>query len=138
MFKKREETYQSKSILGMFLKSLTSFWLTYEIANNKYSPSSRCEAIPAASGAQSTKFRKTNHLKSIRLAILQPQWPLQMRPCQPPADRHMVSSISPWALLPPEFQVQDPCEGSSPYFCWRTDVVFSRALRRKWRTVKRV
>lgn len=58
-----------------------------------------------------------------------------MRPCQPPVERHIVSSTRPWAL-PPEFHKQDPCKGSSPYFCWRTAVVVSRALRRKWRTVK--
>lgn len=58
-----------------------------------------------------------------------------MRPCQPPADRHTAFNTSPWAL-PPEFHKQDPCEGSSPYFCWRTAVVLSRALRRKWRIIK--
>lgn len=58
-----------------------------------------------------------------------------MRPCQPPAVGHIVSSTSPWALPPPEFHKQDPRKGSSPYF-WRMAEVLSRALGRKWRTVR--
>lgn len=93
---------------------------------NRTSPT-RCQTKPAASGTWCAVFRKTQCLQESGLVTLQPQWPLSMRPCQSPVDRHIVSSTSAWAFPLPKTQKQDQCEGRSPYFCWRMAVVLSRA-----------
>lgn len=106
----------------MFLKSLLSFLLIYEVTDNKYNLPHQKLLGP---GLQCSE--RKNALNSDADA---PR-PLQMRPSS-----HQQTDTQRPVLPSPEFPKQGPCEGSSPYFCWRMAAVPSRALGRKWRAVR--
>lgn len=97
----------------MFLKSLLSFLLIYEVTDNKYNLPHQKLLGP---GLQCSE--RKNALNSDADA---PR-PLQMRPSS-----HQQTDTQRPVLPSPEFPKQGPCEGSSPYFCWRMAAVPSRA-----------